>query len=285
MTTDDIYLEIKIAIPDTHQEMLISELIELDFSGFDQYDDYLLAYIPQRNYNDVAREYVESWLSAQSVACTYEQETVYEPKNWNEEWEKTIQPMQVGQFYVRPTWTPTPTPEGLYLLEIDPKMAFGTGYHETTRCMLRMLPNVVKKGQKVLDIGTVTGILAIAALKLGARNAFGFDIDEWSAVNATENALINEVSDLFEIREGSFETLPERAAFELVLANVNRNMLLDMAPAITACVATGGDLLLSGLLISDEDAIRSNKSYAALRLHDRIQENEWICLHYRKDPE
>lgn len=285
MTTDDIYLEIKITIPETHQEMLISELMELDFSGFDQYDDYLLAYVPQRNYNDVAREHIESWLLAQSVRCVYEQETVYEPRNWNEEWEKTIQPMQVGQFYVRPTWTPTPTPQGSYLLEIDPKMAFGTGYHETTRCMLRMLPKVVQEGQRVLDIGTGTGILAIAALKLGAVSAFGFDIDEWSAVNATENALINGVAEIFDIREGSFETLPHDSSYDLVLANVNRNMLLEMAPAITATVFAGGDLLLSGLLESDEDAIRTNPQYASLQLKNRIQENEWICLHYRKELE
>lgn len=282
MQTDQVYLEITIKIPADYQEILISELLDLDFDGFDQQDDLLLAYIPQSRYNDVSREVIESWVAVQTFECGLVGEKVYEPQNWNETWEKTIQPMTVGDFYVRPTWTPVETPDGLHLLEIDPKMAFGTGYHETTRSMLRMLPKAVKGGETVLDVGTGTGILAIAALKLGAKYAFGFDIDEWSYVNATENALLNNVSEILEVKEGSFDVISENQGYDIVLANVNRNMLLETASQITTLVTDGGVLLLSGLLDVDEQDILEEKHYAALTLTDRLQENEWICLKFTK---
>lgn len=278
MQTDQAYLEIDILIPSDYQEILISELIDLDFDGFDQYDDYLLAYIPQSRFNDVSREQIELWIAAQRVPCELRGERIYEPQNWNEEWEKTIQPMLVGSFFVRPTWTPVETPDGAYLLEIDPKMAFGTGYHETTRSMLRMIPHAIKGGESVLDVGTGTGILAIAALKAGAANAFGFDIDEWSSVNATENAIINQVTERFTVLEGSFEVIKEGSLYDVVLANVNRNMLLETAEQITSLVKSGGILLLSGLLDVDEEVILAKSEYAAMTLVERMQENEWICL-------
>lgn len=279
---DQNYLELHIEIPTDYQEILISELLDLDFDGFEQYDDYMLAFIPQQRFNEVSREAIESWLAAQRVPCSLKSEKIHEPQNWNENWEKTIQPMEIGKFFVRPTWTPVQTPEGLHLLEIDPKMAFGTGYHETTRLMLRMLPTCIEKGCSVLDVGTGTGILAIAAIKLGAGNAFGFDVDEWSYFNATENALLNGVQDRFSVQEGSFDTVPEGVQYDVVLANVNRNMLLSTSEQLVTLVKKEGLLVLSGLLESDEEAILSTPNYASLTLTDRKQENEWICLRFHK---
>lgn len=282
MSTDQRYLEITIRIPFAYQEMLIAELLDHDFDGFEQNEDHLLAYIPTQRFNDVTREIIEQWIAGQPVSARFEGERIYEPQNWNEEWEKTIEPMQVGEFFIRPTWKPVPTPEGLILLEIDPKMAFGTGYHETTRLMLRMLSSSVKSEISVLDVGTGTGVLAIAALKLGATHAFGFDIDEWSYDNATENALLNGVADSFVVKEGSFEVIPEDSGYDMVLANVNRNMLLATSSQIVEHVRDGGTLILSGLLDIDEAVILDNPDYADLELIDRQQENEWICLRFRK---
>jgi ribosomal protein L11 methyltransferase len=282
MNSDQTYLEIDILIPSDYQEILISELMDLDFDGFEQYDDYLLAYVPASRYNDTSREFITSWIAAQTVPCAYRAEREYAPQNWNEAWEKTIQPMEIGMFFVRPTWTPVPTPDGLHLLEIDPKMAFGTGYHETTRSILRMLPRTITPQVNVLDVGTGTGILAIAAIKLGARHVFGFDIDEWSYINATENALLNGVTDQFEVREGSFETIPATQHYDVVLANVNRNMLLSTSGQILQHLKPGGTLVLSGLLDVDEAAILANVDYAGLHLEDREQENEWICLRFTR---
>lgn len=282
MSTDQRYLEITIRIPFAYQEMLIAELMDHDFDGFEQNEDHLLAYIPAQRFNEVTREIIEQWIAGQPVTARFEGERIYEPQNWNEEWEKTIEPMQVGEFFIRPTWKPVSTPDGLILLEIDPKMAFGTGYHETTRLMLRMLSSSVKSGISVLDVGTGTGVLAIAAIKLGAAHAFGFDIDEWSYDNATENALLNGVADSFVVKEGSFEVIPEESGYDMVLANVNRNMLLATSSQIVEHVRDGGTLILSGLLDVDEAVILANPDYADLELIDRQQENEWICLRFRK---
>jgi ribosomal protein L11 methyltransferase len=279
---DQNYLELNISIPDEYQEIFITELMDLDFEGFEQFDEYILAYIPNQKFNDVSRETIEILIASQPVPCQLNSEKIYEPQNWNENWEKTIEPIEVGQFYIRPTWKPIDTPEGLILLEIDPKMAFGTGYHETTRCILRMLPSVVSKGCSVLDVGTGTGILAIAALKLNAGRAFGFDVDEWSYDNAMENAYLNGVADRFEVKEGSFDTVPAGDTYDLVLANVNRNMLLGTSSQISTLVSDGGTLVLSGLLDVDEDIILMNYDYSRLKLIDRIQENEWICLRFHK---
>lgn len=276
------YLEITIEIPSEYQEILISELLDHDFDGFEQNDNYLLAYIPHALFNDVTRTFLETWTILQSFPCSVISEKIYEPQNWNESWEKTIKPMTIGQFFLRPTWAAEPTPENKVLLEIDPKMAFGTGYHETTRLMLRFLPDVISKGDTVLDIGTGTGILAIAAIKLGAQHAFGFDIDEWSSVNATENAYLNNVSSQFVVKEGSFDIIPENTVYNVVLANVNRNMLLSTSAQITNRVKPGGQLLLSGLLDSDEDTILGNPHYATLTHKETIRENEWISIHFER---
>jgi ribosomal protein L11 methyltransferase len=281
MNTDQQYLEITFQIQDNHHDLLIDYLLGLDFDGFEQQGDNLLAYIPSTRFNDASRGLITNWIATLEVPCDLLSEKVWEPQNWNETWEKTIEPIQVGNFYVRPTWKPEPEPDGSILLEIDPKMAFGTGYHETTRCMLRMLESTVSGGETVLDVGTGTGILAIAALKLGARSAFGFDIDEWSFVNANENAQLNGVEDSLQVKEGSFESVPEKK-YSLVLANVNRNMLLGTASIITAFVQDNGTLLLSGLLESDEADILNQVDYAGLSLENRLQENEWICLKFRK---
>lgn len=282
MQTDRSYQEWKIIVNADLHDLLIAELMDLGFDGFDQYDDHFLAYIPSSQSDDEIRQRMEAIVDALQIDVRIDSMSKIEPQNWNEEWEKTIQPMEVGAFFVRPTWSAVPTPDGLSLLLIDPKMAFGTGYHETTRCMLRMLKGTVKGGESVLDVGTGTGILAIAALKLGASEAFGFDIDEWSSVNATENAINNDVAATFKVEEGSFETVPV-SHYDLVLANVNRNMLIETAPIITSYVQEGGVLLLSGLLETDEADILSVPEYASLKLEERLQENEWICLKFVKD--
>jgi ribosomal protein L11 methyltransferase len=146
--------------------------------------------------------------------------------------------------------------------------------HESTRLVLRFLPALVRGGERVLDAGTGTGVLAIAALKLGADSAVGFDIDPWAQVNAVENALLNGVGDRFEVREGSLDTVPEDG-FDLVLANINRNALLGMLPGLAAKLADGGRLVLAGLLQTDRETMREAIRDAGLALYDEAAEGEW----------
>ncbi len=151
--------------------------------------------------------------------CFIESEEIVADQNWNEQWEETISAQTIGRFYVKPTWDNSTVPPDKILLEIDPKMSFGTGYHETTRLMLRFLPDVLEEGDHVIDAGTGTGILSIAAIKLGAKSAFAFDIDEWSINNTLENIILNGVSKKITVREGSSEVILGEEKADVLLAN------------------------------------------------------------------
>lgn len=277
------YLKLTLAIPDLLQEIFITQFDEMAFTGFEQRDHDMDAYILSSNFSDVDREEIQNWLAAQEGDLGISSEEIIEDQNWNENWEKSIQPIAVGKFWVTPTWAKNKS-DSLIPLFIDPKMAFGTGYHETTRLILRVLPDVVKEGQRVLDVGTGTGILAIGALKLGAKSAVGVDIDEWSYDNAMENAEINGVTTKFIVRSGSLEAIPpqEKVPFDLVLANINRNALMQIAKQLVDQVADGGTLVLSGLLKDDEFGIREIPAYRNLTFISKSSENDWITLTFQK---
>lgn len=247
-------IELTIHVGEALQELLIAELSELDFDGFEQHDDYLKAFVAAPRWDDVKRQQVETWLAVSGVAAPVE-ERVIEPENWNARWEESMQPVAVGRFLIKPTWhRVAPEYADRILLEIDPKMSFGTGYHASTRLVLRFLPEVVRGGETVLDAGTGTGILAIAALKLGAARAVAFDIDEWAQVNAVENFYLNEVAERVTFREGSLDVVPEDD-FDLVLANIHRSVLVEMLPAFRARLRPGGRIVLSGLLLHQDRTI------------------------------
>lgn len=276
------YIELRISVKDDYQELLIAELLELDFEGFEQLDDVLVASIPANRFDDTKREEIEQKIMAYGEESSILSEQVLTPKNWNEEWEKTIKPQTIGKFYVHPTWSSFEGNLGDKIdLMIDPKMAFGTGYHATTRVMLEWLPEVVIEGDTVLDAGTGTGILAIAALKLGADRAFGFDIDEWSETNAKENILLNKVEN-FEVKLGSTEVIPEGDSYDLILANINRNALIELLPELVHRLSEGGKLLLSGLLEEDEKIIKEQPAVALLTYKGTRQHGEWIAILFEK---
>ena len=272
------YIKLVIAIDDDYQESLISELAEMEFDAFEQLDDQVITYVPMERFSDVNREHIEGILRAYPGDGFIESEEVVEDRNWNEEWEKTIQPKEIGRFFVKPTWSGQSAPPGTILLEIDPKMSFGTGYHETTQLMLEMLPDVVQGGESVMDAGTGTGILAIASVRLGASEVFAFDIDEWSVTNARENIYLNEVSPQIEIMEGSAEVIPEDALYDVILANIERNPILHLLPHLTHHLQENGTLLLSGLLQKDEQVVIENASGMGLSRDRKKSKGEWIAL-------
>lgn len=275
------YLKLVFSIDDKYQEPLIAELMELDFYGFEQFDDQLIAYVEKPRFNDSNREYIEQLVAAYPNAAFVETEDV-EEQNWNESWEQSIQPQRIGPFLVKPTWSKEQPKEDEILLEIDPKMAFGTGYHATTRLMLRQLIHLQLKGKEVLDAGTGTGILAIAAVKLGARWVVGFDVDTWSEVNANENALLNQTAEQIDIRLGGTEQVRDDERFDIVLANINRNAILDMLSDLLHHTRPGGTVCLSGLLHSDEDIIRDRLNNEPVDIVDFQQEEEWILFRLEK---
>lgn len=276
------YIKLVIAVDAKYQESLIAELMELEFDEFQQTDDELITYIPKERFHIGDREQIEHLLSSYPGEGYLKSEEIVEEQNWNQEWEKTIQAQSIGRFFVRPTWS-AETPSGdQVLLEIDPKMSFGTGYHETTRLMLHELPEIIQQGDSVLDAGTGTGILAIAAVKLGAEHVLAFDIDEWSITNARENVHLNEVSEHIQIVKGTHTDITDNAAYNVILANIQQNVISEMIPFFAENLKPGGYILLSGLLEKDEDKINKIMHDNKLEVLEKTQESEWIAIKGRR---
>ena len=272
------YIRLTIALHHSFHELLIAELFDMDFDGFEEINEEILsASIPDREFNDSKRSEIERILFKYQNQSRILTEEVIQAQNWNHNWEQSIEPQNIGKFYIRPTWGSKSDNKHDIELIIDPKMAFGTGYHATTRLILECLPEIIKNEDTVLDAGTGTGILAIAALKLGASSAFGFDIDEWSEENAKENMLLNDIDHL-EVKLGSIETIPKDRKFDVILANINRNTLLELVPKLENNLKKGGKMLLSGLLFDDEEKMLQVAHKHSLRHVFTRQQQEWIAI-------
>lgn len=269
-------LRLTLAVPDDgSRETLVADLSDLGFDAFEESADELVAYAPAPRWNDVAREEVGRLLRVRGETVAAMHEEVVADQDWNARWEASLEPVAAGPFVVAPTWAEVP-PEHAEktVLRIDPKMAFGTGYHESTRLVLRLLPSVVPDRGRVLDVGTGTGVLGIAALALGAASALGVDIDPWSVTNGQENAALNGVAGRFEIREGSLDAVDE-ADFDLVLANIIRSVLEPMLPDLAAIAAPGAPVVLAGLLRTERERMLEAAEAAGLTFVREEAENEW----------
>jgi ribosomal protein L11 methyltransferase len=209
------------------------------------------------------------------------EENLIEDKNWNEEWEKSVRVIEVSKkLVIKPTFKDYKSKPGQIIITIDPKMSFGTGEHQTTKLVLQLLEKSVKNGIKVLDIGSGTGVLAIAAVKLGAESAVAVDNDEWCYENGKENCSLNFVNKEVSIRHGEVIDIHENN-FDLITANIQKNILLDIAEEIKSRLIKGGLLILSGLLFNDEQDIVKKYSSINFELVEKRSLDEWIALKMR----
>lgn len=205
-------------------------------------------------------------------------ETSVEEKNWNEEWEKTIDVIEVNdKIVIKPTFRDySPQPEQL-VITIDPKMSFGTGEHETTKLVLNLLDKYINRGMKVLDIGSGTGVLSIASSLLGADNVLGIDNDEWCLENDLENVELNHVEDKVKIKLAEIYDINEEP-FDLILANINKHILIDIADKIYQLTKNSGKAILSGLLVEDKTDIAKLYNSKGFSLIEEKILGEWIAL-------
>lgn len=204
-------------------------------------------------------------------------------KDWNADWEASIEPVQVtDELVITPSWKfdEARALETKYLISIDPKMSFGTGHHETTRLCLQFIETLDCTGKQVLDVGTGTGALGMYALMRGAAHAVGIDTDEWSFDNAQENrGLNNFTEEHFDIRFGDLaQTVGIDERFDIIIANIHRNVLLPLAAQLLVHLKAPGQLILSGILTYDVDEVIKTYMSAGFEFVLSKQEQEWVAL-------
>ena len=257
---------------------------EAGFESFEETADGLLGYVQQSLFSEDTLQEVLSDFPFEGVTVTYDIREA-EDRDWNEAWEQEgFEPLVISPSIVIHDGRHLPSEVSTLLeIEIDARQAFGTGTHETTRMICSEAVQYAR-GASILDCGTGTGILSICALKLGATEAVGYDIDEWSVDNARHNAVINRVDNRFSSLLGDVTILNKvEGTFDLVLANINRNILLADMPAMREKMAPGARLILSGFYTADASLLIEKAATLGLTLQQQKEENDWACLIFRKD--
>lgn len=268
------HLQVTIAVTDPEQqEILIALLTGLGYEGFEQQEDALLAFLPEAGFDAAA---LETLCKPLDLAYT----TVLIPeKNWNEEWEKNFTPVRVGEFCAVRAHFHQPIPGVSHELVITPKMSFGTGHHATTYMMMQAMQNLDLPGKTVLDFGTGTGVLAILAEKLGAAGVLAIDMDDWSVENAQENITENRC---INISIQKSDCLPTNGRFDIILANINKHVLLREMAGMEQQLKAGGVILMSGLLREDFEDIENQATKNNLSVSGQMTRGSWICLKMEK---
>ena len=273
------YIEYNFTVSPTEMgaEILMAELAEVGFDSFEDTPTGIKAYIPKDSWNEQILEDIYL-LSNPEFTISY-QITEIEQVNWNEEWEKNFSPIVVEDLCtVRANFHPVPNTR--YDIVITPKMSFGTGHHETTYMMLQQLLPLSLEGAKVLDMGCGTGILAIMAALRGAHDITAIDIDPWCVENATENVQQNDCS-FITIKEGDVSLIAGEQ-YNLILANINRNILLSDIPAYTQALLPLGLLLVSGFYVEDLPAIKEKCQKIGLTYLSHIERNRWVSAKFQR---
>lgn len=253
-------------------EILMAELIEIGFDSFTEEYDGILGYIQKDLFKE--EELKEIYLLQNEeieISYTYEEMPNI---NWNEEWEKNFSPINVeDKVLIRAEFHESDP--NMHEIVIQPKMSFGTGHHPTTHLMIQQMLDMDLADKKVLDMGCGTSVLAIFAKQKGAGRTVAIDIDEWSVENSKENAVRNNVE--LDIELGTADNLGKEK-FEIILANINRNILISDIPTYVSVLEDGGKLLLSGLCFFDVDDILEVCTEQNLKLEKKIQREEWVSL-------
>jgi ribosomal protein L11 methyltransferase len=258
--------------PQPGSDILIAALGELGFESFVENEEGFEAYISEEQENNIDLQD----LIFEDFKFSFEKDKI-EQVNWNEEWEKNFEPVLIEDLLlIRAPFHP-PVKSVRHEIVIVPKMSFGTGHHDTTWLMCKQLFDLDLKNKSVLDMGTGTGILAIVAKKLGASSIVGIDIDEWSAENAKENCIANDGADI-EIRLGDKDLLNDYEEFDLILANINKNVLKIQLPFYSSLLRKGGVLLISGFFTTDVNELEIFANQHGLKLIERYSKNNWAVM-------
>ena len=274
------YIEYNFTIEprDPAAEILIAELGLFGFESFVETETGLLAYIPSEEHSEDVMNEIQI-LKSDEFIVEYSVKTI-EQTNWNEEWEKNFTPINVdNKVYVRAPFHDASTMD--YEIVIEPKMSFGTGHHETTHMMIQHLLDLDLTHKSVLDMGCGTGILAIFAAMKNARPIDAIDIDEWCVENTNENIEKNNC-EFISVFLGDAHLLKNQK-YDIIIANINRNILLQDLPAYKRCLNNNGILLLSGFYTEDEPLLQSKAKELGFEFLKKFERNNWLSLRFRSN--
>lgn len=272
------YTELHVDCGDDQKDMLIAELAQCGFEGFVEDENGFSAFIPTSAWNNEILneiwsfyEITQNQLRTQRIA----------PKNWNHEWEQAFPPIVAEDILIRAPFhhvnVDYPDQDYAHEVIIMPQMSFGTGHHATTRMVMGLMKSIDFKGKRVFDYGSGTGVLAILAMKLGAAYTFANDIDEWAAGNIEENLALNQTQGV-EFRRGDISVA--NGPFQIILANITRNVLTDSLPKLRSMLTADGHLMMSGFLTEDVDDLCKAASAEGFNLKEQKQEGPWAALHF-----
>ncbi len=277
------YYELKITFPEVVEEedtgIIVAELGDLGFDSFQQEENVLNGYVSAVSLEERRTEidaYIRT-LEADLLKCEWSK---MENIDWNEVWESNFEPIQVGDLCcVRAPFHQPGTCR--YDIVIMPKMSFGTGHHATTYLMIENMFRMDIQGKNGLDMGCGTGILAILAVKLGAAFMDAVDIDDWAVENSRENTKANGTDRRISVMQGDASRL-HATHYDFILANINRNVLLQDMGTYASCLEPGGEMLLSGFLEPDVPAIVDCAGKQGLKLVDHREKDGWQLVRVRK---
>jgi ribosomal protein L11 methyltransferase len=274
------FIELTIKVAAEQADILIAELAELGYDTFVEQEEGLQAYILKEHFEtqavaDLQKQYAEQF------EFVWEWQEI-EKVNWNETWEQNYQPIFIGDQCVVHASFHQIEANYPYRILINPKMSFGTGHHDTTSLMMQHQLLINHKGSSLLDVGCGTGILAIFGGMLGASHIEALDTDEWAVANSLENIALNNLSP-FPVYQGTIRSVSlQKTEYGIILANINRNVLIDEVPLYTKLLASKGHLLLSGFYEADIAALEAVALPLGLQLVGQKVQNQWASLIFQK---
>lgn len=261
-------------------EILMAWLGELGYESFLETETGVEAFIPSAGFSEEALKKLQA--ESGTIAFQYNLSTIPD-QNWNEVWEKNyFQPIIIGNECVVRSPFHNEFPHIKHQIVIEPKMSFGTGHHETTAMVMEHILETPMKSKTVLDMGCGTGILGILASMRGASKVIGIDIDSWCTTNSEENCRLNQVKNM-EIFLGDASILSSIEKFDIILANINRNILLEDIPAYCKVLKPGGIIIFSGFYRSDLESINNLAKTQNLSIKNIKENNHWVAVSYEKD--
>ncbi|MBP6334751.1 MAG: 50S ribosomal protein L11 methyltransferase [Bacteroidia bacterium] len=272
------YLEIRFYNDPSMSEILLAWLGESGFDTFVEREGGLNAYIPSSDFDEQKMLAVIAGIPGMEN-IRYEK-TFIKDQNWNTQWESNFEPVTIAnKIHIRAPFHPKKNYD--IELVIEPKMSFGTGHHSTTSMMAELMLSVPMQDKSLLDMGCGSGILAILAAKFGATKILAIDNDDWAIENCKENCMRNDAA-MIQVKKGESELL-NGLAFDIILANINRNVLLADIPTYAASLKSGGVLLLSGFLSEDKEMIAECAQSVGLKQSGDDQRLNWMAMKFVKE--